>query len=547
VVKILAWRFGKILAIETPYFWYMKRIILILMALALGVPAKAQDPRTLEVRWSGSYKNREIQLDYVTGMDSTHFMTYGSTSISLFRKPKYYYARYDRETMTQLWQVEEVVDKYGDAAASFHSMYTFGPTTYIFYNAYSRTDDMRFVLMRTLDNDGNLSEFKELVRISAKRWYSGTFRITWNYHATSFAVVSFPEESRKEDLRVEVKRFDREGNPLGGASVQLDHKARKVSLADVDYALNGDLYVLASRVPDRDKNEKAKLFAPNREFFILHANPNDEEFQEVDLGMKDKFVVGGIGVETDQVLGKVAVSGMYSDKRYGSTSGMFYLTLDQKTLELSSSDFKNLREFDYLNNGRRDGTGRARRKGVVNETYVFRGILPREGGGSLVLMEDYDLHVVTTQTRNGTTTTYYYYYDNIWAMMVDPTGVIERVTVIPKHQSSINDGGVRSGFLVVRDGANFNFLFNDSKGNDKLWAQQKEPKTMVKPNSAMLVQVTLKPDGTLDYLPLLDNRKEKVVLNPRQGRSYLGLPGEAVIPGQKRGKWVFMSLRPERN
>jgi hypothetical protein len=51
----------------------------------------------------------------------------------------------------------------------------------------------------------------------------------------------------------------------------------------------------------------------------------------------------------------------------------------------------------------------------------------------------------------------------------------------------------------------------------------------------------------LDYLPLLDNRKEKVVLNPRQGRSYLGLPGEAVIPGQKRGKWVFMSLRPERN
>jgi hypothetical protein len=525
----------------------MKRIILLFLIAALSVPTLAQDAQTLEVRWSRGYKNREIQLDYVTSLDSAYFMTYGSTRPSLFRKRTYYYARYDRESMTQVWQVEEVIDKYRDAPMWFHSMVTYGPTTYVFYEAYSRADDLRYVLMRTIDTEGNISDFNELVRISAKRWNSGGFRVSWNLHATSFAVVSFPEESRKEDLRVEVKRFDREGNPVGGASVQLDHQSRKVSLADVDYALNGDVYVLASRVPDREKNEKMKLFAPNREFFILHANPNDEEFQEVDLGMKDKFVVGGIGVEADQVQGKVAVSGMYSDKRYGSTSGMFYLTLDQKTLELTTSDFKNLSEFDYLNSGRRDGTARDRRRGMSNETYVFRGMMPREGGGSLVLMEDYDMVVVTTQTRNGTVTTYYYYYDNIWAMMVDAEGEIERVTVIPKQQYSVNDGGYRSGFLVARDGANFNFLFNDTKGNDKRWAQQQAPRIMNKPSRAVLVQVTLKPDGTLDYVPLVDNRKEKAVLIPRRGQTYLGLPGEAVIPGQKRGKWVFMSLRPERN
>jgi len=117
-----------------------------------------------------------------------------------------------------------------------------------------------------------------------------------------------------------------------------------------------------------------------------------------------------------------------------------------------------LSEFDYLNSGRRDGTARDRRRGMSNETYVFRGMMPREGGGSLVLMEDYDMVVVTTQTRNGTVTTYYYYYDNIWAMMVDAEGEIERVTVIPKQQYSVNDGGYRSGFLVARDGANFNIF-----------------------------------------------------------------------------------------
>jgi hypothetical protein len=360
-------------------------------------------------------------------------------------------------------------------------------------------------------------------------------------------VVSFPEEDRKEEVQVEVKRFDREGNPLGGASVKLDYASRNVRMMDVDYAINGDVYILAARRPDRAKNEKRQLFAPNQEFFILHANPNDEVFQEVDLGLKDKFVVGGIGVEADQIPGKVAISGMYSDKRYGSTSGMFYMTIDQSTIEPLTSDFMNLREFDYINDGRKDGSARARRKGVANESYVFRGMVPREGGGSLVLMEDYDMVVVTTQTRNGTVTNYYYYYDNIWAMMVDAQGEIERVSVIPKQQYSANDGGVNSGFLLVRDGENFQFLFNDTRGNDQRWAKNQAPKRMAAARKANLVQVTLKPDGTLVYSPLIENRKEKAVLMPRRGRSYLGSPGEAVIPGAKRGKWVFMSLRPERN
>lgn len=513
----------------------------------LSTTISAQNSETIEVRWSRGYTNREIQLDYVTSLDSANFMTYGSTSRSLLRKAKYFYARYDRQSMGQLWQVEEVIDKYRDAPLSFHSMVTFGQTTYVFYQAYSKADDVRYVLLRTIDADGNISDFIELDRITAKRAFMGDFKVSWNYNATSFAVVSFPEEDRKEDVQVEVKRFDREGNPLGGASVKLDYASRTVSMMDVDYAINGDVYILAARRPDRAKNEKRQLFAPNQEFFILHADPSDEVFQEVDLGLKDKFVVGGIGVEADQIPGKVAISGMYSDKRYGSTSGMFYLTLDQTTIEPLTSDFMNLRDFDYINDGRKDGSARARRKGEANESYVFRGMVPREGGGSLVLMEDYDMVVVTTQTRNGTVTTYYYYYDNIWAMMVDAEGEIERVTVIPKQQYSVNDGGYRSGFLVARDGANFNFLFNDTKGNDKRWAQQQAPRIMNKPSRAVLVQVTLKPDGTLDYVPLVDNRKEKAVLIPRRGQTYLGLPGEAVVPGLKRGKWVFMSLRPERN
>jgi len=90
-------------------------------------------------------------------------------------------------------------------------------------------------------------------------------------------------------------------------------------------------------------------------------------------------------------------------------------------------------------------------------------------------------------------------------------------------------------------------LFNDAKGNEKRWMEQQAPRAMNKPTNAMLVQVTLKPDGSMDYVPLIDNRKERAVLIPQRGKSFIGLPGEAVIPGLKRRKWIFMSLRPEPN
>ena len=108
----------------------MKRFALFLLgAVLLSTAGLAQDSETIEVRWSRGYKNREIQLDYVTSLDSANFMTYGSTSRSLLRKAKYYYARYDRFSMEQVWQVEETIDKYRDAPMSFHSMVTFGQTT----------------------------------------------------------------------------------------------------------------------------------------------------------------------------------------------------------------------------------------------------------------------------------------------------------------------------------------------------------------------------------------------------------------------------------
>lgn len=526
----------------------MKRFGLFLLGtLLLATSLLAQDAKSIEVNWSQDYKNSELKFDFISGLDSSVFTSFGSTSRLLLNDSKYYYACYDRFSMKQIWQVEETIETYRDAKMTFHSMESIGQTTYVFYQAYSKENDVRYLLMRTIDAEGKLFDVIELQRFNAKRAYMGGFKVSWNNNATSFAVVSFHEEDLNEEFQIEVNRFDSKGNKLDSASVKLDDASRNVRIMDLDYSINGDVYILAVRRPENNENDKRKIGAKNKEFFILHLNPNDQVFKEVDLGLNDKYVVGGIGIETDQIPGKVAISGMYSDIRYSSISGMFFITLDQSSIEPVTKEFINLREFLYLNDGDTNRTALARLNVAVNKSYVFRGIVPREGGGSLVMIEEYDM-MVSTRSNGSTITTYYhYFYDNIWVMMVDDLGKIERVSVIPKRQHTINDGGIYSGFLLLRDHKNFQFIFNDKRGNDQKWAQNLMPKPMVAPRSANLVQVTLVPGGKLIYNTLIESSKEKAVLIPSRGRSYLGLPGEAVIPGIKRGKWVFMSLSPERN
>lgn len=518
---------------------------------ALAVPfwalGQSADPEAYELRWSRQYPNREIQLDYVSALDSTSFTTYGSISGGLFSKPKNFFARYDRETMSQLWQLEEVPEDYQGLPVVFRRMITVEGTSYVYYSAYSRTKDKRYVLLRTINANGDISDLKELLQVPAMRLREGNFSVAWDASHKGFALVSFPDVGLREEVQVSVHRFDREGEELGSQRVRIDYSKRDIDFVDVDYAINGDVYVLAVRRADRNRGDLRGFAQPNREFLILHADSDDELFQEVDLGLTGKFIVGGVSVEADQIPGKVNITGMYSDLRYGTTTGMFYLSLDQKTLQASSADFESLRDFELINSGIRDGMARARRRGVANEEFRFRESVPRLGGGSLVVMEDMDVRVVTTTNRGVTTTTYYYYYDNIWAMLVDAQGQIEKVVVLPKFQYSVNDGGRFLGFELARDGQDFLFYFNDAKGNQKRWAERQSPRVMRQAGRGCLAMVRMKPDGSLTYHEVIDNSKERSVLLPTRGTTFIDYPGEVVMPGLKRGRWVFMSLRPERN
>ena len=522
-------------------------ILFAALVVPFWVLGQSADPEVYELRWSRQYPNREIQLDYVSALDSTSFTTYGSISGGLFSKPKNFFARYDRETMSQLWQLEEVPEDYQGLPVVFRRMITVQETSYVYYSAYSRAKDKRYVLLRTINANGDISNLKELLQVPAMRIRECNFSVAWDASQKGFALVSFPDVALREEVQVSVHRFDREGEELGSQIVRIDYSKRDIDFVDVDYAINGDVYLLAVRRAERNRGDLRGFAQPNREFLILHADSDDELFQEVDLGLAGKFIVGGVSVEADQIPGKVNITGMYSDLRYGTTTGMFYLTLDQKTLQASSADFESLRDFELINSGIRDGMARARRRGVANEEFRFRESVPRLGGGSLVVMEDMDVRVVTTTNRGVTTTTYYYYYDNIWAMLVDAQGQIEKVVVLPKFQYSVNDGGRFLGFELARDGQDFLFFFNDAKGNQKRWAEGQSPRVMRQAARGCLAMVRMKPDGSLTYHEVIDNPKERSVLLPTRGTTFIDYPGEVVMPGLKRGRWVFMSLRPERN
>ena len=291
------------------------------LAAPFWVLGQSADPEAYELRWSRQYPNREIQLDYVSALDSTSFTTYGSISGGFFSKPKNFFARYDRETMSQIWQLEEIPEDYQGLPVVFRRMITVDGTSYVYYSAYSRVKDKRYVLLRTISSNGDISDLKELLQVPAQNIREGNFSVAWDASQKGFALVSFPDVGLREEVQVSVHRFDREGNELASQMVRIDYSEIGIDFVDVEYAVNGDVYMLAVRRADRNRGDLRGFAQPNREFLILHADSDDELFQEVDLGLAGKFIVGGVSVEADQIPGKVNITGMYSDRRYGTTTG----------------------------------------------------------------------------------------------------------------------------------------------------------------------------------------------------------------------------------
>jgi len=492
-----------------------------------------------ELQWGTPYRYRDVQTQDILDMDAEAFYTYGSR-YALLTANRWYFAKYDRKTSRQVWQSEMDQIIYQGDRTELISTHVVQGEFYIFLQAYNRQTDQKILLLQILDAQGDPKELKVVERLDARRKYKGSFKISFSQDRQKFMIFSNPDYSIRDNEKFSVAVYNLQLELLWAKDIELDILDRYFSLYRSDVTNDGDVYFIGKKTPERNKGERWVWGESNEEFIVYRLSGKDERVFEIDLGL-DLVYVTNMGMELDFGNNTMAIAGFYSEQGYNRASmkGMFYITLDQAEANVVSTHLSPF-STEFLDEFM--STGRATRGAEIREDFVFRHFLHRPDGGAFVIAEDYEMQVVTTQTRNGTVTNYYYYYYDIIAFGISDKGEIEWSGHVPKRQFSKNDGGRASGYLPLVDGKQLHLIFNDHKSNTKRFGVRR-PVVMRNARTSNVVAVTITPEAEMLYTVLYNNSKDRVQTLPRRSTSSELVQGEAVFYSYRKNKVQFGSLQ----
>lgn len=154
----------------------------------------------------------------------------------------------------------------------------------------------------------------------------------------------------------------------------------------------------------------------------------------------------------------------------------------------------------------------------------------RRDGGIIFMAESFS---ISTEAFNSpgygsgggasSLTVNYYHYNEILALSLNDTGLVEWNQVLPKKQQTESDGGLFSSFHIVVAPTELILVFNDFSQNID-----------------MLSYFTLKPDGNFSRTEIFNADKKGLLPLVREGEQISS--GEIVMPSLKKGYLQFIKL-----
>ena len=465
------------------------------------------------VEWSPEYNIRNAKFDRILQAGESGFFTYrkGSNSVLSAARDEYF-AYYNRFDLSEEWLLKNPRWEWNERKVLFKQGLMLGDTQFLFYESYNPQTDEKYLLVRTLDTLANLSEPKLIETFDSRRRYDGDFIIRASHDGSKFAVFTAPPDKRGGSENFYIRVYSQNIEELWNADIELTYADRNFNILVFDLTNSGDVFVLSAF---DDRFGIARTTGKNIEYKLLRIGSGEEnQITEFNLGLEN-VAVQSVGIDCDLKGDEMAVSGFYGNRNMSDMNGAFYISINQKTGELVSSNMDPFSE-GFISQFNRF---RARRGRGIRRDFVFRQFLPRPGGGVYVIAEDYEVRVVTQQTGRGvTTTTYYYHYNDIIVLSIDKEGEVDWYAHIPKRQTSVNDGGLYLGYTFTVNDDGLHFVYNDHKKNAKRWGK-KTLRPVTNAKNGTLVMVSLSHDAQMTYTVLNRNKREKFRVTPKYSRS----------------------------
>lgn len=279
-------------------------------------------------------------------------------------------------------------------------------------------------------------------------------------------VAYHTESSDKEKIIIRLKVLDANDlSTIGEKRIALQYNLNDYRISTLKITDNGSVFFIGNATVEGERR---------RDDFVSHYffcyNPTSDILKEFLLGDEEQFTSDVI-LEVDLENNRMVAAATLSSEHDNTTNGIEVISVGADSFNLVYNNF-----ITYSHNLRAGLLGESRaERDYPLKNFQLANLLIRSDGGAVVLAEKY---YVTTQTQtyfsNGvsqTTTRSVYNYDDVFIMSINPDGNVDWENVINKSQSSVNDGGYYSSFVLGTLNDELKIIFNDRiRGNGDVLA-----------------------------------------------------------------------------
>ncbi len=389
---------------------------------------------------------------------------------------------------------------------------------YVFSSFYNKSTDLNYLFVNSINEKGIVeNDYNELDQISAKsKKQSGRYDLRYSNDSTKILILNHatPKNKSKDNESYKCKVYDNNFNLLWEKTFNLDVKDDKFTFDAYTVDNNGKVYVLGiQKLKQSERIKSESNQRPKYRYTIYSYDPILKEQKEFIVD-GDKFLLSSImRINTD---GNLIFASSYANTSKTGAQGILNLIIDGKTNNLLHKSMEEI--SDELNAITYRKKKAKKDKGIYS--LILKEIIFKENGGYVLITEQEYIIVRTTRSSNGVTTTTYHYYNNdILLFSYDEKCKINWVSLVPKRQHTVNDGGFYSSYSSMIKNDKIYLFYNDEKRNEKI-LNYKKRKVMARPKNATLCYTSVDINGEMTYKPVFNNKKENIIIPPEKCRQY---------------------------
>lgn len=511
----------------------MKKLLSAAFAVAACVNGYSQEDAPLsdysmELQWGPIVEVEDSDHNSLMAATTDAYYIKSLVGQSYFSNGNLMFSKFDINTHEMLWSVEyDDMPEYLDEEVSYFDSYYSNHSIHIFFTAYHRRNDERYLLHQEIRDNGTVSDLERVSTLSTDDDDEGSISPRYYSRLKQYLFVQYPQFEDEDDNRlVNFELTDSAFIPIWDREIEFPFSYEDSRVVNVAISNQAELFVLIKKNRDSDRDEPKIDDNPNVRYFLYRINPETDEVSEFDLGLQNVWV-SNIDMETNYSSELLMIAGTYSNEEFDQAAGTFFITLDKATSEVRASEFQEFDQRTLLNFMDQDDIEDG---DEVEVSFVFRDALAREDGGAVLVFEHYAkiLHTVTNGRGQVVRTYYTYTYGEMILQNINPDGTVGWTEVIDKMWYDTFSMG--AGYFDIVHQDRLHVVYNDHEDNVEYWSGERRRRKNVDMDDGNIVMITIDLDGNMVY-EVIDRSEDDDDLKfaPRSSQYIRGTEGRETL------------------